>query len=398
MASVFEDEFLPNIQTANKTSYPQWKQSNPNEAKKWEAYRDACIAHQKGQPDPTPPTLQTKYGKALVAAGKQHVSVTDLGSVWDPPDPPPPVGTTPNPYFQWKPTTQNYQPLSTIFQTTAADSHVESWGGNNAAFYDTGVSDRGIILARDPAMRVSLVAGGPRTGFNYYSRQEMRTTDPPWYPGAGANYVKSSIRNLHGTLTFNGPFAQGLTRWFAYDYFLPNNFNGDTFNWPVSDWHTLLDLHGNGNNFEQNWNVLEVQTRPLAANNAYLTYHMGAHEGGSDPAPPDTEYLNFLQLTNGTGQRVAASFNVWHELVVGVRFASDGVINSSTGWIEIWHDGVNVLPRHFRPTCFTNESDIWLQAQNYKRYGVALVGGATSSVIYYGGIRAGYTKDDVSYH
>ncbi len=403
MASVFEDEFVPNIQSANKTSYGQWKQSNPKEAQKWEAYRDAAIAHKKGQPAPSAPTLATKYGKALVAAGKQHVSVTDLGSTYEPPElpPDPPAGPV-NPYYSVNFAAQGYQPLSTVFQayTSAIDSHIESWGGNNAAFYDTGLSDRGIILARDPAMRVSLrtTPAPPRIGSSYVSRQEVRTSDPPWYPGAGANYDKSSVRNLNDNVTFNQNFAQGLTRWFAYDYFLPNNFNGDTFNWPNGGWHTLMDLHGSGSNFEQNWNVLESMIRPLSTANVYHAYHMGAHEGASDPAPADTEYCNLLQLTNSSGVRIASAFNTWHELVVGVKFASDGVINSSTGWIDIWHDGVNVLPQHFRPTCFTNESEVWLQMQNYKQHSNAFVGGATSSVIYYGGLRAGYIKSDVSYH
>ena len=66
--------------------------------------------------------------------------------------------------------------------------------------------------------------------------------------------------------------------------------------------------------------------------------------------------------------------------------------------MELWHDGVNVLPQHFRPTTFTNETEVWLQAQNYKQHSSALVGGATSTVIYYGGIRAGYTRDDVSWY
>jgi hypothetical protein len=37
-----------------------------------------------------------------------------------------------------------------------------------------------------------------------------------------------------------------------------------------------------------------------------------------------------------------------------------------------------------------------MQAQNYKQHGAALFGGAQSSVIYYGGLRAGLTKAAVS--
>ena len=75
-ALIFPDEFLPNIQTANKTNYTQWKQSNPKEAAKWEKFRDTILQGTYM----APPVLATKYGKALVAAGKLHMSVTDIGS------------------------------------------------------------------------------------------------------------------------------------------------------------------------------------------------------------------------------------------------------------------------------------------------------------------------------
>lgn len=94
MADLFKDEFVPNIQTANKTNYSQWKNSNPGEAAKWEKFRDALYTYKKGDAL-APPSLATKYGKALVAAGKQHMSVIDLGAapINPPPPPPPPTGT-----------------------------------------------------------------------------------------------------------------------------------------------------------------------------------------------------------------------------------------------------------------------------------------------------------------
>jgi hypothetical protein len=109
----------------------------------------------------------------------------------------------------------------------------------------------------------------------------------------------------------------------------------------------------------------------------------------------DTTHVNLVQLSDGSGNRVTASYNVWHELVVGVKFDYTASGHPGPGWIELWHDGVNVYPQTFRDTCFTNETDIWLQAQNYKRHIATLYGGATSTVIYYGGMRAGLTRGDV---
>jgi hypothetical protein len=67
---VFREKFLPNIQTHNKTNYNQWKQQNPGEASKWEAYRDVILSGGS----PVTPVLATKYGMALVAAGMMAVS------------------------------------------------------------------------------------------------------------------------------------------------------------------------------------------------------------------------------------------------------------------------------------------------------------------------------------
>jgi len=91
MAGIFADEYVPNAEGV--PYHKQWVKQNPGESAKWIAYRDAVKAHKKGTPDPVPPSMATKYGKALVAAGKLQVSVTDIGGVWTPPPTPPSVLT-----------------------------------------------------------------------------------------------------------------------------------------------------------------------------------------------------------------------------------------------------------------------------------------------------------------
>ena len=71
---IFKNEFVPNIESFNKLSYTTWKNNNPLEAQKYEAYRDAIIAGQS----PAPPTLITKFGQALVAAGQLVQQSTPL--------------------------------------------------------------------------------------------------------------------------------------------------------------------------------------------------------------------------------------------------------------------------------------------------------------------------------
>lgn len=81
--SIFADEFVPNIQAAPYHS--KWRSQNSGDNHRWETYRDACIAYKAGEAAPVAPTMSTKYGRALVAAGKEHVvSVTDIGAVWPP--------------------------------------------------------------------------------------------------------------------------------------------------------------------------------------------------------------------------------------------------------------------------------------------------------------------------
>jgi hypothetical protein len=311
-----------------------------------------------------------------------------------------------NPYLEAIFLNGKYSPsLSTVFAAYGTDSHIKDWGGLETTLpgnlgYDEVASDNAITpIAKDPAERVSLRATPVNpNGTGWVSRQEIRTTDGPWNPTGGSSYDKATSRPL---TSLDVALTAGLVRWFSWDYFLPLNFgaSNDTFNWCVGGagnvFHTLMDLHLNGSQYEQVWNILEGVIGPIGNNNVYFRFHMGAHEGGSDPAPSDTEFVNVLQLTNNVGARVAASYNVWHKLVVGVKHNSDGGVGTSSGWVDIWHDGVNILPQHSRPTIFPNQTQEWQQMQNYKNHDGPLFGGATSSVIYYGGIRAGLTRTDV---
>lgn len=88
---IFADEFVPNIQ--GSSYYPKWVKANPIEAGKWNTFRDKVLIYKHGDILASP-SLATKYGKALIAAGKLHMSVIDIGAVipgspaqltWSPP-------------------------------------------------------------------------------------------------------------------------------------------------------------------------------------------------------------------------------------------------------------------------------------------------------------------------
>lgn len=85
---IFPDDYVPNAEAA--AYHKKWTQGNPGEAARWVQFRDDVIAKR----DVPPPAMATRYGKALVAAGKLHMSVTDIGSAppttidrlpWEPP-------------------------------------------------------------------------------------------------------------------------------------------------------------------------------------------------------------------------------------------------------------------------------------------------------------------------
>lgn len=87
--ALFSGEYVPNAEGV--PYHGKWLAANKNgDAPKWESYRDALL---RGE-EPAPPVMATRYGRALVAAGKQHMSITRLvGAVqnpYPPPDPPPP--------------------------------------------------------------------------------------------------------------------------------------------------------------------------------------------------------------------------------------------------------------------------------------------------------------------
>ncbi len=91
MSELFGDEFVPNEEAS--TNHKKWEQANPRgDAPKWREFRDKVLAYKKGDSVPIP-SMATPHGKALIAAGKQHMSVTDIGSA---PPPAPPSGPIAN--------------------------------------------------------------------------------------------------------------------------------------------------------------------------------------------------------------------------------------------------------------------------------------------------------------
>jgi hypothetical protein len=118
---IFPKEFVPNVEGASY--HPKWVGANKaGDAPKWAAFRDALATYKKGDTLAVP-DMATKYGRALAAAGRLHMSVTDIGTYY-PPEPPPP----PPPTGDWESavagsgqfTRPSFTPTRTVTCTTAS--------------------------------------------------------------------------------------------------------------------------------------------------------------------------------------------------------------------------------------------------------------------------------------
>lgn len=262
------------------------------------------------------------------------------------------------------------QGVYAIFEAYQSDPRLSDWGGTDAPLYDQWG------MSTDRSQRVHL-----RTLFGRLaSWQELRSSDGPW--ASNAPTLAKSTLNITREATWGpGGYSVGAERWWAVDYLFPLDVDGASFEF-VSTWHSLFGLHPATSS---QGGTLDSFIRPENGNPRW-------HMLGTTPNPQTTPYreINLDRLTNADGSRNVAAHNVWHELVIGMKAAPD-----NSGWLEVWHDGRNVLSRENRPTVLPGETGPYAQLQNYTRHPTSFVGGKTRGVMVYGGFRAGLSRSDV---
>ncbi len=252
---------------------------------------------------------------------------------------------------------------------------------------------------QSPDGRVAVV-NDPAGGGGKCARVEIRDTDPDW--GAGPGLSKSEIDTGNSTRTWNGSFTAGTIRWFEWDIYLPYVVGGEIFDYPRpgpsgGEYWSLFGLHPPAGS-PASWSAMHLEWNPFqfhaggdsaGYNNISLNWHAeGGTWNGGNAQPTDANY-RLLPLTDGSGNRVLANHNRWIHLIWGVKFNPD-----NTGWLEIWIDGVNVLPRVNRPTCW--DVDI-TNPQSYFKYGIYTHSDSTfpangRSVAYYGRTTIGVNR------
>ena len=269
----------------------------------------------------------------------------------------------------------------------AWDSVFESATVNPLGYYDPCLDTTVSPTSALRRVYLSQAASHPSsTSSPWSSHQEIRTTDAGW--GGNLSLDKSSL-SMTSARTFNGSYAMGMTRWFRFSFYLPNGTpSGEQFNWP-NDWYQLANIHVSRDGAGD---CQDLKVQPWSGNPRYLTWVL---EGASSSDASQWEFINVLQLTDGSGNRIASAFNSWHTAIIGITFSDQGTIGNSPGHVTIIFDGQTVYDKA-RPTARTGETGAWFQLQNYKNHASGFVNGASSSTIYFADARIGYTRADVS--
>lgn len=291
-------------------------------------------------------------------------------------------------------------------------SVLEAYGSdprlNQVEGFQDSINYDSLGMTQDQTQRVYLFHPTSRglpanpTGSAWASWQEIRTTDTPWGPDSGREILAKASINVDrpgddsGDRTFGpGGFSFGAIRWFACDILFPFNINtgvsanGTTivsFERAGGDFNTLLDIHDSGGT---NADPGGSEIRPTGQSaNVYLSYFQTPDNRGGVGVPYFHD--DYFQLWDSGGNRVAGAFNVWHELLMGIKFAAD-----NSGWYEVWFNGVQKVVHLNRQIVTSGEGGPYLQIQNYTRYPTSYIGGAQRSGLVYGGIRCGLTRSDV---
>lgn len=374
---IFSDEYVPDEQ-ASKT-HQNWERDNKNgDAPKWHAFRDAVLAYEAGD-SIVIPSMSSPHGKALVAAGKLHMSVTDIGAEYapvDPPDPPPPPLPTGNPYWVSDFTTGKFlcPPWTTLF------SYGTNTGpGGGAGFYDLTQTGGGATGTTDGRTRI---APNP-SGTGNVARYEIRDADPGW---PNNTTLDKSVSRSVPQYTWNQSQANvGDIRWFSTQLYLPYNAT-EKFEWAHTGGNAFLDILDLHPNSGTAWPAFSLQWY-AGASPEWAKFRVA---GG--PTINSTQYLteyNLWQLTNSSGARILTNHNRWISLLWGMKFAPD-----NTGWLQVEVDGVLVLPQTSRPTMWAGDNAMFFQQGLYKQKN-AIFPETGRSVLYMQRTLIGLTKADV---
>jgi hypothetical protein len=324
-------------------------QSNPRKSYKNQYAQEYGIvaAYLAGGAEPNWSTF-TKIGKGLCEAEKVR-----RGAVVTPPDPVPPDPTpVGNPYFD-----------GSVASGKIGPPWVSMFYPGNPGYVD--LTQTG-PQSQTPDGRVKVV-DNPFGGSGKVVRCEIQNSDPPWAATTTVPIHKAEFRT-GVSQTFNGPFVMGMEWWMRCQIGLPDEFGlckgGGN---PFTD---IGDLH---NHAATKWPTISFTSW---GNSTDITMQV---DGGS-LSTGSYEAFKLFPLD-------AAHRNRMIDIVIGAK------LHNSAGWIEVWADGKNVVPRKNRPTVWDGETGPYWKQGLYKEVSASFPNG--KSVVYHGPAIIGKTKADI---
>jgi hypothetical protein len=230
-----------------------------------------------------------------------------------------------------------------------------------AANYDTGSVLPSWQAEQEPATdRISVVSGhAGRPGAAM--RVELRPGDVTNTGGYLANRAEVYGRHASPRTTpaDQWPDPVGSTRWYSFDLFVPADFTFDVLG---TQWFTLTQ-----------WKGLDSGSPPIALEIKRDHLDLGGVSGRQ----------NLGLVKRG----------VWETITVGVHFQPN-----SSGWVEVYRDGQQALPRTYRATMNLRTLDGVQQVDpSYLKQGIyRTTAWVVTHVLYFGPMRIGTTRAAVS--
>lgn len=327
-----------------------------------------------------PPMTYHYWVRASKADGSQLSDKSSEASVvveesngGDPPPSSPPAGLVWYTNYDALTQTTNYASQLGVQQTwnpAPAWQHVENLRA--PGWTSSGANNNGSPSpTRFERMQVIDNASAPGSGSYKPAGRVMRHELRAWDGGYGDVFMSSNYYTNRAemyarhaspgsTPAQNWPDPLNSERWYGFSWCpAPGFIFAGTNGISTSEWETLFQFKG--------------------------------RYGGSPPLGIDVKRQGIQTAGSAIGYRSLGSVTpgVWTRLVIGMKYSP----NSSTGWVEIWRDGSQVIPRTSAATMKVVNGT---PEACYIKQGIYRSGGwGVTHVTYYGPVKIGNSRADV---
>ncbi len=300
--------------------------------------------------------------------------------------------------------------MARTFEDGFNNGNYEAWSAIQA-FDAQNVSTVGYSTGLDK--RVHLVTSPTREG-TYAHRTELREGEA-W----GGDVLRSDIYQFHDVVydVPAGGSLENLEYWHAHSIYFPDVSATERYNWnPNTSFNTMINLHTRSSSwpagiFDSHINAQRNGTTygggalgPEWSGKVFfeMTFEGGDIDDTRNNWPARSSARPIFPLTDSNGVRDPAQFNVWHDIMIHVKFNSTGSIGNSPGFFEVFHARrgeafTNPVPLFYRPSIYTfadGPERPHLKLASYTTGGADL-GTDNRSAFYYDRVLVGTTRADV---